>query len=163
VIHSEEAIDVLKGIDKKGKTKEKLNRAGIHTVGDVKALTLQRVKALTVKGLAEKIAGVSKAGLQKFVDDAARAIDDPVPPGGYETAHHKQENPYQSKYGADWEVRMAASTHMAGYMTVRLLVRHQIECSERAFQDTPHGAPSMGAGRLVYVVDSQRADGTIIS
>ena len=55
---------------KKGKTKEKPNRAGIHTVGDVKALTLQRVKALTVKGSAEKIAGISIAGLQKFVDDA---------------------------------------------------------------------------------------------
>ena len=116
-------------------TKQKFHDINITCVGDLKRM---HVNDDIIRSAADKLKGVSKEGLEKFVDSAHVALETPVdgktPPK--KINHAREENPYKSKYGENWEEKLHNSKALSPYVPVTKLITHIIRKSEQVFADT---------------------------
>ena len=95
--------------------------------------------ALTSAKSADKVKGLSTAGLTKMREAAAAAVADPLPADGYVTDHRKAKNPYQSLYGDGWEKICDATVFMQKFVSVQDMVLALNTAGRDVFRGTPHG------------------------
>jgi hypothetical protein len=53
--------------------------------------------------------------------------------------HRKEDNPYISKYGLDrWEVEIDKSSYMSSYVSIKKLIKHMYNATNKNFAGTIH-------------------------
>jgi hypothetical protein len=125
-IYTSEPVGKLKHIKEFG-TKQ-LNELGIKTVGDF----LERAKTyiqsvLSVRGITQ----------QRLDDDILSAdFVEGNAPGALD--HRKAANPYQSRYGDNWEEELENSYYVNKYECITQLVEHIVVGCKKHYEDTEY-------------------------
>ncbi len=117
-IYHGDKLTVLKGIAKK--KAEKFASVGINTVGDLRQLAGDDV---AIRAIANSVRGIKADNLKKLIDTTINAIPGSAPEPIY---HLDAENPYQSKYGDDWEKEIAKSCTLSGSICVTDMLEHMV-------------------------------------
>ena len=125
-LYSNDDVQKLKGCGKK--TREQLVGKGIATVGDLKKISPTSLMQLQEeKGLGSKVKQLYNQALDSLDSVAPELID-----------HRKTINPYESKYGEQWQVRIKTAALLSSFVCITDLVEHIVSESAKAMQGTSH-------------------------
>ena len=115
--------DDLLRLDRVGKrTKEKLLLANISSVGDLKRNN-------------QPVPGISDTSLQFLRDQAQLAKDEKAPT---KIDHRKAANPYQSRYGDEWETVLKKSSYFSSQVVITDYIEHIMHESKKVMQGTKY-------------------------
>jgi len=117
---------MLKGVGKK--SAEMLESIGIKTVGDLKAIQ-------SPTDIKEMPSRLSITKLTKFMSEAKKAVDQDAPIG---TDHRISSNPYESKFGAEWEKQLKTSVTFSHSSCICDYIDHMMAESEQVMKGTIH-------------------------
>ena len=123
----QDSIVLMKGVG--GKKGNQLMDIGIKTVQDIKQKTDEDLLALS-----STLLGISFLWLWQLRDT-------PAHPGSCPHIvidHKKNDNPYFSKYGGNWEEEIRKTVFLKQYCCITDLVEHIHKCSKEAFVGTTH-------------------------
>jgi len=124
--YQNDPVNKLKGVGKK--TAERLECIGMKTVGDLKSLK----SPTDINELPQKM---SVAQLTKFWTEAKQAVDKDAPVG---IDHRLSSNPYESKFGAEWEKHLKASATFSHSAYICDYIDHMMTESEKIMKGTIH-------------------------
>ena len=103
-----------------------LVRQGIKTIKDLKQLTDDDAK---------KIEGIGWKVLTKFRQEAHQASSDTPPPF---IDHRRASNPYQSRYGNEWEAKLKNSAALSKFTVISDYIDHIFCESKKVMRGTKH-------------------------
>jgi hypothetical protein len=108
----------------------------VHTVGDWAELDEFIMTTDNFQEIADGVRGLGRASVVKHQATARAALPGlpPVPKD-----HRKEDNPYLSRYGTDWEAEIDADLKKNGDMCITHMVLHLNEVCTEAFRGTPYG------------------------
>jgi hypothetical protein len=116
------------------KTANKLKRHGIVTVLDMKMLTQTESSAI----VEDKDFRVSDGQIKEWHKAAQQAHEGSVPSRARKD-HHKDENPYLSRYGRDaWMSTIHKCSALSGYRCVTEMIEYMVEETQRVMKQTTH-------------------------
>ena len=119
-------VKMLKGVGKKAV--EMLESIGIKSVGDLKAIQ-------SPTDIKEMPSRLSTNKLTKFISEAQKAVDQDAPVG---IDHRNSSNPYESKFGAEWEKQLKTSVTFSHSSCICDYIDHMMAESERVMKGTIH-------------------------
>jgi hypothetical protein len=109
---------------------------GLHTVGDWADLDEVIMTTDNFQDIADNVSGIGRATVVRH-KAAAQAAVPGLPP--VEKNHLEEDNPYLSRFGADWEAAIDADLKKKGEMCITHMVLHLVEVCTEAFRGTPYG------------------------
>ena len=83
----------------------------------------------------ERVDGVSIQRLTQIYNKALEAVDEDCPP---DIDHRKEDNPYKSKYGEQWQTHLKASVALSPYVCVTDIILYMCAESKRLMEGTVH-------------------------
>ena len=124
--YSDDPVTLLKGVGKKAS--QKLQEIGIKTIGELKQMKLPIQHDNLPKGMTAK-------KLTSFVNEAQLASNQ----SAQKTIDHRvASNPYESKFGADWEHHLQTSPTFSHSSSICSYINHMMKESERIMKGTAY-------------------------
>jgi hypothetical protein len=113
------------------KTRDQLLKLGYDKVGDLKGLSDDLV--IQLHG---KLSRVPLAGLVAAVEQASTECQEGERPEKVDYRQH--DNPYEARYGNNWESELKKATQMQAYVCVTDMIEHIVQESKAAMEGTAH-------------------------
>ena len=127
-IYDNDPVSVIKGIGP-GKVKI-LAHMGVKTVKQVARMRSARVNALIRKR------GITEVKVLEWIESAKSAN-----PGSFDRNiidHRLTSNPYQSRYGDEWERHLREDIRKSGSVCITELILHMCKATAKAFENTEY-------------------------
>lgn len=124
VLYSNDKLDLLKGVGKV--MKKKLEDNGFKVLGDFK--TIGDPDSLNLVGITKK---AFKKAWEQAKDCSPQLIPSPID-------HRKADNPYQSKFGDQWEKHLRQSNAFSTCIVVTEYIEFMMEQSAAVMKGTKH-------------------------
>ena len=123
--YNDDPVLFLKGVGKKAS--QLLQEIGIKTIGELKSIKINEIDNLPK--------GLNESKLTKFRNEAQLASNHDAP----KTIDHRvSSNPYESKFGADWEKHLQSSPTFSHSSYICNYISHMMSESERVMKGTVH-------------------------
>jgi hypothetical protein len=123
-VYQDDPVTILKGCAKK--TEEKLKEFQIMTVGDLKNVDA---------AIKQQLENTPRLPLKKLMQQASNCSEESKP----EVQDYRaSDNPYQARYGDEWEEKIGATCFMSAYVCVTHLVEWIVSSCKEMFKGTTH-------------------------